>query len=131
MHGVGGIFGVLCVGIFADGQYGAGWNGTDDDATAGVTGILYDWPTAVEQLIAQAIGALVIWHGDLRRRLRLLQDPEQVMKGGIRPTAEMELAGMDLPEMGMLAYPEFVGSHDPRPRGRAGGRSRRAPSSNV
>ena len=28
VHGVGGLFGVLCVGIFADGQYGAGWNGT-------------------------------------------------------------------------------------------------------
>ena len=28
VHGVGGTFGVLCVGIFADGQYGAGWNGT-------------------------------------------------------------------------------------------------------
>src|SRR5262249_36335142 len=26
VHGVGGIFGVLCVGIFADGRYGAGWN---------------------------------------------------------------------------------------------------------
>jgi ammonium transporter, Amt family len=30
-----------------------------------------------------------------------------IMKGGIRPPAEMELAGMDLPEMGVLAYPEF------------------------
>ena len=28
------------------------------------------------------------------------------MKGGIRPTAEMELEGMDIPEMGVLAYPE-------------------------
>ena len=30
--------------------------------------------------------------------------------GGIRPDAEMELSGMDLPEMGSLAYPEFEGS---------------------
>ncbi len=29
-----------------------------------------------------------------------------VMKGGIRPTAEVELEGMDIPEMGVLAYPE-------------------------
>ncbi len=29
-----------------------------------------------------------------------------IMKGGIRPTAEVELEGMDIPEMGMLAYPE-------------------------
>ncbi len=27
-----------------------------------------------------------------------------VMKGGIRPTAEVEEMGMDLPEMGALAY---------------------------
>ena len=31
-----------------------------------------------------------------------------IMKGGIRPSAEMELAGMDIPEMGALAYPEFL-----------------------
>ena len=30
-----------------------------------------------------------------------------VMKGGIRPSAEMEIEGMDMPEMGALAYPEF------------------------
>ena len=27
-----------------------------------------------------------------------------IMKGGIRPTAEVEEAGLDLPEMGVLAY---------------------------
>ena len=27
-----------------------------------------------------------------------------IMKGGIRPTAEVELEGMDIPEMGVLAY---------------------------
>jgi hypothetical protein len=31
-----------------------------------------------------------------------------VMKGGIRPTEEVELAGMDMPEMGALAYPDFL-----------------------
>ena len=29
VHGMGGLFGVLCVGIFADGKYGGGWNLTD------------------------------------------------------------------------------------------------------
>jgi Amt family ammonium transporter len=32
-------------------------------------------------------------------------------KGGIRSREEDELAGLDLPEMGVLAYPDFVGSH--------------------
>ena len=31
-------------------------------------------------------------------------------RGGIRPPAEVEEAGLDLPEMGVLAYPEFQGS---------------------
>jgi len=30
------------------------------------------------------------------------------MKGGIRPDAEMELAGMDMPEMGALGYADFA-----------------------
>jgi hypothetical protein len=30
-------------------------------------------------------------------------------KGGIRPSEEDELVGLDLPEMGVLAYPEFAG----------------------
>ena len=28
VHGVNGTFGVLCVGLFANGSYGAGWNGS-------------------------------------------------------------------------------------------------------
>jgi Amt family ammonium transporter len=35
----------------------------------------------------------------------------KVMKGGIRPTREVELQGVDIPEMGVLAYPSFYGSN--------------------
>ena len=31
-----------------------------------------------------------------------------IMKGGIRPTAEVEEAGMDIEEMGVLAYDNLV-----------------------
>jgi len=31
-----------------------------------------------------------------------------IMKGGIRPPAEMEIAGMDMPEMGAMGYPDFL-----------------------
>jgi Amt family ammonium transporter len=112
VHGVGGIFGVLCVGIFADGQYGAGWNGTTT-TDVGVTGILYDIGDGGSQLIAQAIGALVICTIIFGIAYAFFKLQDKFTKGGIRPDEAMELDGMDLPEMGMLAYPDFMGSHRP------------------
>ena len=40
VHGVNGLFGVLCVGLFANGTYGSGWNLTESSSTDGhgVTG---------------------------------------------------------------------------------------------
>jgi Amt family ammonium transporter len=112
VHGVGGLFGVLCVGIFADGQYGAGWNGTTT-TDVGVTGILYDLSEGGQQLIVQGIAVLVLVTVIFGVALGFFKLQNKFMKGGIRPPAEMELAGMDLPEMGMLAYPDFVGTHTP------------------
>ena len=110
VHGVGGIFGVLCVGIFADGQYGAGWNATD---VPGITGILYDTSLGFKQLGAQAIGALVICTVIFGVAYAFFKIQNAVMKGGIRSEEADEIEGLDLPEMGMLAYPEFMGSHLP------------------
>ena len=39
VHGVGGIFGVLCVGIFSSGDYGAGWNLTTSGDAANASGV--------------------------------------------------------------------------------------------
>jgi Amt family ammonium transporter len=117
VHGVCGIFGVLSVGIFATGKYGSGWNGMleADGTTAktlggkGVTGILYGghgWG----QLASQAAGALtiIVVFGLLSLTFFLIQN--KVMKGGIRVDREIELDGVDLPEMGVMGYPEFMGA---------------------
>ena len=103
VHGVCGIWGVLTIGIFADGRYGAAWNGTDHGAK-GVTGFLYDTSLGFKQLGAQAIGALVIIFvmGGIAYGFFKLQNA--LMKGGIRSTVADEEAGLDLPEMGVLAY---------------------------
>jgi ammonium transporter, Amt family len=108
VHGVCGILGVLSVGIFSDGRYGAGWNVTGEGPAAkakGVTGILYDFgELGFGQLASQAIGALVIIFvmGGLALAFFKLQN--KFTKGGIRPTEADELAGLDRPEMGVLAY---------------------------
>jgi Amt family ammonium transporter len=110
VHGVNGIWGVLCVGLFANGKYGAGWNLTaegDAASASGVTGLFYDGSLGLQQLAAQAIGALVICTVFFGFVYGFFKLQDALMKGGIRPDAEMELAGMDMPEMGALAYPEF------------------------
>jgi Amt family ammonium transporter len=110
VHGVCGIWGVLSIGIFASGDYGAGWNLTTAGPAAkapGVTGILYRFDLGGRQLIAQAIGAAVICFVMFGIAYAFFKIQNAIMKGGIRPTEEVELMGMDLPEMGALAYDNF------------------------
>ena len=58
------------------------------------------------RLLARNPG-VVIWTVIFGIAYAFFKIQDKVMKGGIRPPADMELAGMDLPEMGALAYPEF------------------------
>jgi len=105
VHGVGGLFGLLCVGVFANGTYGAGWNGSTSEGVKGI--IKGDWG----QLGAQALGAvtIVVVCGLMSYTFFAVQN--KMTKGGIRSKAEDEIAGLDLAEMGVLAYPDFDGSH--------------------
>src|SRR5207237_384401 len=59
VHGYCGLLGGLCLGIFADGTYGAGWNGVGASsymgvAGRGVTGLLYG---DTSQFLVQIAGA--------------------------------------------------------------------------
>ncbi len=105
VHGVGGMLGVLSVGLFADGSYGDKWNGT----AGTVTGLFYGGGAG--QLLAQVMGVLTIAivMGTIVYGFFRIQNA--LTKGGIRPTREVELQGVDIPEMGVLAYPEFYGSN--------------------
>jgi Amt family ammonium transporter len=112
VHGFGGGFGVLAVGIFANGTYGAGWNATTGtemaDSGKGVIGILGgDLSLGLGQLGAQAIGLLTIWTVIFGIAFAFFKIQNAIMKGGIRSNEADEIAGLDLPEMGALAYPEF------------------------
>ena len=109
VHGVCGAFGVLAVGIFSDGKYGQGWNLTKTSETAGhgVTGILYGGP-GWGQLGAQAIGMATIGFVMFGVAYAFFFIQNKLTPGGIRPSEEVELAGLDIHEMGVLAYPEFL-----------------------
>jgi ammonium transporter, Amt family len=107
VHGVGGVWGVLSLGLLADGSFGANWNGAQEKAgVAGAFATLFggasnDWG----QLGAQIIGALScliflgltawIWFKVSHRLLPL------------RTRREDELSGLDLPEVGAECYPDF------------------------
>jgi ammonium transporter, Amt family len=114
VHGVCGAFGVLSVGLFADGAYGDGWNGVPGT----VRGLFYG---DASQLAAQAVGTLtcIVWV--FATFFAFFKVVEAVM--GNRVAAEVELNGLDIPEMGALAYPDFVlGSATPvTPEVAAGG----------
>jgi Amt family ammonium transporter len=101
VHGVCGTFGVLAVGIFANGSYGGGWNGSDVTAVEGVVAGEFG------QLGAQVLGAVVLWTVILGLAFAFFKIQDAVMVGGIRSPEADELSGLDLPEMGALAYPEF------------------------
>jgi Amt family ammonium transporter len=101
VHGVNGLWGVISVGLFADGKsnYGGSWNGV----SGSVTGLFYgDAGQLVAQLIG--VGALIGFVFTLSFVFNLLI--EYVV--GQRVTAKAELQGLDLPEMGALCYPDFV-----------------------
>ena len=63
VHGLGGIWGLLAVGLLANGRYGAGWNGVGEQsylgvASLGITGIFpgLNLPADSGQLTAQIVG---------------------------------------------------------------------------
>ena len=96
VHGVCGAFGCLCIGLFANGDYGAGLNGV---ATA-PKGLFYGG--GMSQLAAQLIGvgANILWVFPVSFLFFLVVEKTI----GNRPSARVEIEGLDLPEMGVFGY---------------------------
>jgi Amt family ammonium transporter len=114
VHGINGAWGVIALGLFADGTYGAGFNnvGLDqylNNAGQGVTGLFYG---DSRQLIAQLIdvGVCVTWNIVVAGAIFWIVGK---VLGGNRVAPEVELAGLDIPEMGAPAYPEYIDSISP------------------
>jgi ammonium transporter, Amt family len=100
VHGTNGLWGVISVGLFADGKsnYGGSWNGV----TGSVTGLFYG---DASQLVAQLIGVSTLLGAVFVMSFVVNLAIDAVV--GQRVSAKAELEGLDLPEMGQLGYPEF------------------------
>ena len=108
VHGMNGLWGVLSVGIFANGQYGAGWNGVVREemvklyGSDGVRGLLYG---DVSQLWAQILSCVVVSVFGFGMAYVWFKLSDLITP--LRVDAEVEVEGLDGPEVGVLAYPDF------------------------
>ncbi|MEO7652561.1 MAG: ammonium transporter [Bryobacteraceae bacterium] len=100
VHGANGLWGVIAVGLFADGKsnYGGSWNGV----SGSVTGLFYGDPG---QLVAQLIGVSTLVGFVFTFVFVVNLAIDAVV--GQRSSAKAELEGLDIPEMGQVGYPEF------------------------
>ena len=99
MHCVNGVWGVIALGLFADGTYGDGLNGV----AGGVRGLFYG---DAGQFAAQMVDVLVLilWGFGVSYGWFKLLDKVW----GLRVKPEVEIEGLDREEMGALGYPDFV-----------------------
>jgi ammonium transporter, Amt family len=98
VHGVNGAWGIVALGLFADGSYGDGWNGVPGT----VKGLFYG---DASQLVAELIGIAACFVWVFVTFFIFFKIIDAVV--GNRVPAADELAGLDIPEMGALAYPDF------------------------
>ncbi len=95
VHGFNGAWGIIALGLFADGTYGDGWNGV----AGGVKGLFYG---DAGQLVAQIIGivtAIIFVYALMYTFFKL-----QKKYFGLRVDSADEIAGLDMPEMGIKGY---------------------------
>jgi ammonium transporter, Amt family len=101
VHGANGIWGVIAVGLFADGRsnFGGAWNGV----AGSVRGLFYG---DAGQLVAQLMGVATLLGVVFTLSFLINLAIDRVI--GQRVSVAVELEGLDIPEMGAVAYPDFV-----------------------
>src|SRR6266536_3536840 len=104
VHGVNGFWGVLSLGLFADGSYGQGWNGVGADkymgvAGKGVTGLFYG---DASQFFAELIGGLTCFVFVFVVMYIFFKICKATI--GLRSSEADEVGGLDIPEMGVHGY---------------------------
>ncbi|MDD5260695.1 MAG: ammonium transporter [Methylacidiphilales bacterium] len=95
VHATNGAWGVLSLGLLANGQYGDGWNGVSGK----VTGLLYG---DASQFMAQVVGTTTCIVAVGGMAWLMFKAIDKVV--GHRSLPADELHGLDIPEMGCLGY---------------------------
>lgn len=95
VHGANGAWGCLALGLFADGSYGDGWNGVPGT----VKGLFYG---DGKQFIAELIGVVTCMIFVFVVMYFFFKLSNKITP--VRVAAEAEIAGLDIPEMGVNGY---------------------------
>jgi Amt family ammonium transporter len=95
VHGVNGIWGIIALGLFADGSYGDAWNGVPGT----VKGLFYGDSS---QLVAELIGIVANFAYIGPMSIALFWATNKLV--GNRTSVEDEIEGLDIPEMGAPGY---------------------------
>jgi Amt family ammonium transporter len=96
VHGVNGCWGCLSIGLFADGTYGDGFNGV----AGNVKGLFYGG--GLSQFWAELIGVTTCFITLSLLSVFVYYVVEKLV--GNRVTVEVEIEGLDIPEMGVPGY---------------------------
>jgi Amt family ammonium transporter len=98
VHGINGAWGVLSLGLFADGTYGDGFNGV----AGTVKGLFYG---DTSQFIAQTIGMLTNMVFVFIIMYVFFKVLDMIIP--LRVDPELEIEGLDQAEVAVTAYPDF------------------------
>jgi Amt family ammonium transporter len=106
VHGVNGFWGVLSLGLFADGSYGDGWNGVPGT----VKGLFYG---DASQFLAEFIGGTTCFVFVFAVMYVFFKICKATI--GLRSAEADEVAGLDIPEMGVHGYYDGPPIEEPIP----------------
>ena len=112
VHGVNGAWGCLSIGLFADGTYGDGWNGVSGT----VVGLFYGG--GLSQFWAEFMGVATCFITLSIISYVVFKIADAIV--GNRVSMEVEIEGLDIPEIGVLGYSGVVldkASETHHPRG--------------
>jgi Amt family ammonium transporter len=119
VHGVCGIWGTLCLGLFASGQYSAAGSSpfgipvVAPGSPEALTGLFYGGGMKV--LMAQCVGSLIVCTATFVSAMAMFGALNAFKL--LRLSEAGELQGMDIDQHGISAYPEYVISALTAPHG--------------